>query len=128
MSELIKSVKTVAQAWQDSPYYASAEQWTHLFWNNDTVFRRMFDQLNLSNAVELACGHGRHAERCAYLCGTLTLVDIFPAHLDKCRERFAGKSNVLSSWATAMTLPASLMHRSLPFIRTMPWFTLPPTS
>jgi ubiquinone/menaquinone biosynthesis C-methylase UbiE len=94
MNDLKKSVETVAEAWKESPYYASAEEWTYLFWKSNTIFRILFDQLDLSNVVELACGHGRHAVQCAKLCGKLTLLDIFPSHLEKCRERLAGNSNV----------------------------------
>ncbi len=74
--------------------YETAEQWTRLFWTKDRIFRKLFDQLDLANTVELACGHGRHDEQCSQLCGTLTLIDIFPAHLDKCRQRLAGRTNI----------------------------------
>ena len=38
-----------------------------MFWNADTVFRILFDQLNLSKVLQLACGWG----------GTLNSVLIF---------------------------------------------------
>lgn len=96
MSEatLQQDIAVVAEAWADSPYYADAEQWTFLFWNADTPFRRLFDRLDLTEAVELACGHGRHAAQAAPLAGRLTLVDIFEQNLAACRQRLVGRGNV----------------------------------
>ena len=54
----------VAADWKVSDYYDDAEQdtWT-LFWKLETPFRRLFDQLDTTSTVELACGHGRHCGR-----------------------------------------------------------------
>jgi ubiquinone/menaquinone biosynthesis C-methylase UbiE len=87
-------VKTVAEAWANSKYYARAEEWTHVFWGPKTHFRRLFDRLDLTSVVELACGHGRHAAQTAVRAGHLTLIDIFEANLAACRERLAGAANV----------------------------------
>jgi len=91
--DLLETVRLVASPWQDNEYFKTAEKDTHYLWNNNSLFRQMFLQLNLTNVVELACGHGRHAEWSAAVCESLTLVDIFPEHLDKCRKRLDGKSN-----------------------------------
>jgi hypothetical protein len=48
----------VGAAWRQSPYYDDAERWTILFWNDETPFRKFFDQLDLTTVLELACGHG----------------------------------------------------------------------
>ncbi|MBR0750745.1 class I SAM-dependent methyltransferase [Bradyrhizobium jicamae] len=82
-----KSVKHVASAWKESPYYADAERWTHLFWGNGTIFLRLFKELPLDNVIELAAGHGRHSEQIANQCGTLTLMDIHQENIDACRNR-----------------------------------------
>lgn len=94
--ELFKDVRTVAYPWRYSnhPYYAEAEKATHLFWNSDSEFRKVFNQLNLCNVVELACGQGRHAEISSNFCESLTLLDIFRLNLDVCRQRLGKKSNV----------------------------------
>lgn len=91
---LDESVAIVAAPWAGSSYYAEAEQWTWLFWSERTPFRRMFDQLDLSYVVELACGHGRHAEQIAALCGQLVLFDIFEDNLAICSERLKVHANV----------------------------------
>jgi SAM-dependent methyltransferase len=89
-----KSVSNVAAAWENSPYYERAEKWTYLFWDAQTPFRRLFDQLDLTSVLELACGHGRHAERCAPLAVSLTLMDIFEKNVQACRMRLAAHENV----------------------------------
>jgi ubiquinone/menaquinone biosynthesis C-methylase UbiE len=91
---LEENVRVVSSPWQESAYYEDAEAWTHLFWNESSLFSRLFRRLDLRNTIELACGYGRHAERCVAQCGTLTLVDVFESNLDRCRERLGRHSNV----------------------------------
>ena len=50
--------------------------------------------LDLRETVELACGHGRHAERVAPLAGRLTLIDIHEENLEACRARLRQFDNV----------------------------------
>lgn len=87
-------VELVKAPWDKSLYYDDAEKWTHLFWDENTEFRRQFNKLDLTNAVELACGHGRHSIRVASMAKKLTLVDIFEDNLNKCRQRCSSFSNV----------------------------------
>jgi SAM-dependent methyltransferase len=91
---LESSVAVVAAPWAESSYYADAERWTWLFWDQNSVFRRLFNRLDRSAIIELACGHGRHAERIADLCGHLTLIDVFDTNLTKCADRLKGCPNV----------------------------------
>lgn len=92
--DIQKSVALVAKPWADSSYYEAAERFTSLFWRQGSVFRRLFDRLDLGRVVELACGHGRHAAQIVDRCGHVALMDIFESNLARCRERFSGKSNV----------------------------------
>jgi SAM-dependent methyltransferase len=87
---LASAAREIAAPWAESPYYADAERWTFLFWDADRPFRRLFDRLDLSRTVELAVGHGRHAERAAPLARELTLIDVHEDNLARCRERLAG--------------------------------------
>jgi len=89
MSDLAKSVQIVAQAWKESSYYATAERYLDVFWGEGTVFKRLFDRLDLQAVLELACGHGRHAERVAPLAGHLTLMDVHEENIAVCRTRLA---------------------------------------
>jgi len=93
-SDLQQSVGIVGEAWRDSPYYADAERWTFLFWDEGSPFREYFDRLDLKNVIELACGHGRHSERVAPLASSLTLMDIHDENLEMCRQRLGGFANV----------------------------------
>jgi len=82
-----RSVRTVGKAWKKSTYSADAEKWTFIFWNEDGPFRRMFEQLDMSAVLELACGHGRHAEQMADRTENLILMDIHESNMAACRER-----------------------------------------
>ncbi|KGQ18535.1 Methyltransferase type 11 [Lysobacter dokdonensis DS-58] len=92
--DLAASVDVVGEPWKESAYYADAEQWTFVFWDPAHPFRSYFDRLDLRNTIELACGHGRHAERTAAMAGSLTLMDIHQANLDACRARLGHLPNV----------------------------------
>jgi ubiquinone/menaquinone biosynthesis C-methylase UbiE len=87
-------VDVVKAPWQNSPYYEDAEKWTHLFWGENTRFRKCFDRLDLTSVIELACGFGRHSERVAPKAGKLILIDVFEENLDKCRDRLKLFNNV----------------------------------
>ena len=88
-TELEAAVAVVGAPWAESSFYDDAEGFTHIFWDENTLFRRLFDLLDLSSVVELSCGHGRHSERVAQMTKRLTLVDIFDANLEFCRRRLA---------------------------------------
>jgi ubiquinone/menaquinone biosynthesis C-methylase UbiE len=95
-----------AQVWEDSPYYDHAENWTWLFWSEDHHFLRLFKQLDLTNVLELACGHGRHAEYMLENYGAkvnhLVMMDILQSNIDFCISRmkkFDGVSYVVNDGA-----------------------------
>lgn len=82
-----EQAEQVGRDWVDSPYYASAEQWTFIFWREVGVYRRMFDLLDLEHVVELACGHGRHAEMYRDTARRITLLDILEQNVEHCKTR-----------------------------------------
>ncbi len=92
--DLKTAVAEVAEAWKESAYYADAEQWTFIFWENGRGFKDMFDRLDLTHVIELACGHGRHSERIVNAAKRITLMDIHEANLEACRRRLGGYPNV----------------------------------
>jgi SAM-dependent methyltransferase len=87
-----------AKIWEQSDYYDDAERWTWLFWSEAHPFRPLFDRLDLTRVVELACGHGRHAEHLlghhAQRLGTLVMMDILQANVDYCKSRLGEHRNV----------------------------------
>jgi ubiquinone/menaquinone biosynthesis C-methylase UbiE len=85
--KLQESAAIVSAPWSESPYYDHAEGFTHVFWNENTRFRKLFNMLDLTATLELSCGHGRHAERTAGMTSQLTLVDIHESNLAFCRNR-----------------------------------------
>jgi len=94
MSDIEESVEIVGAPWKESTYYDDAERWTSMFWEDGTPFRELFDKLDLSEVLELACGHGRHSIRAANRCERLILMDIFRENVDRCRRRLRFFSNV----------------------------------
>lgn len=64
------------------------------FWRGGTIFCQMFQQLDLTNVVELACGRGRHVPMYIDKAGGVTLVDILQKNIEICQERFNEYSQI----------------------------------
>jgi SAM-dependent methyltransferase len=92
----------VALDWKASDYYDKAESdaWTDVFWKSGTQFRRLFEKLDTTSTVELACGHGRHsarllnAKRDRTALRSLVLLDVVEENVLHCQERFSHLSEV----------------------------------
>lgn len=86
----------LAEAHIVTPYYQDAEAPGHIeiFWGQDSIFRKMFDKMDLTNVVEIACGRGRHTHQFVDRAGSVTMVDILEPNIAACRRRFEGKQNV----------------------------------
>ena len=123
--ELIKSIGEVIAPWKDSPYYEEAEKWLHIFWDENTTFRKLFNQLDLSSVIEMAAGHGRHAEIVAKKAGEIVVMDVFDENLNVCRKRLKNLDNVKfqkcegaafdgidDAWATSIFCYDAMVHFS----------------
>lgn len=77
-------------------YYREAESadWLSRFWDIGSPFRPMFETLDLTDVVELACGHGRHTAQIVDRAHHVTLVDVNPLAIEVCRTRFAACDHV----------------------------------
>lgn len=64
------------------------KEFVEVFWNKDSVFYKYFEQLDLHNVIELACGRGRHVPYYIDFADKVTLVDILEENMIFCRERF----------------------------------------
>jgi SAM-dependent methyltransferase len=82
--------------WAEHRYYEEAERPRMLatFWGPQSLFRRWFETLDLTNVIEVACGRGLHAAQIVDRVGRLTLVDVNEINIAACRERFCGRDNV----------------------------------
>lgn len=71
-------------------YFESAEDKRSLdtFWGEHSPFRRLFDKLDASYIVELACGRGRHVPQYMDRAEHIVVVDILEKNIQLCRERF----------------------------------------
>ena len=69
-------------------YYKSSENTVDKFWKDDSLFRKMFNQLDTSYIVELACGRGRHVPQYVEMAKQIVLVDILEKNISYCKERF----------------------------------------
>ena len=96
MKTLAEARDQLIKAHTGSPYYSRAEEadWLATFWGDQAVFRRMFTALDLDNALELACGHGRHTAQIIGRTGHITLVDANVECIEACRKRFASHTNI----------------------------------
>lgn len=74
--------------------YAETEEGMHKFWGKDSVFYKMFMQLNLESVVELACGRGRHVPKYIKEAKEIVLVDILEKNISICQDRFKGDSRI----------------------------------
>jgi ubiquinone/menaquinone biosynthesis C-methylase UbiE len=75
-NDLLQIANDIGDNWVESPYYEEAEKWLHIFWDENTPFKKLFTQLNLTHVLELACGHGRHGEKLKGQAKKLTMMDI----------------------------------------------------
>jgi SAM-dependent methyltransferase len=92
----------IARDWKVSGYYDQAESvgWTDVFWKPETQFRRLFEKLDTTSTVDLACGHGRHsarllsAKREQTALQSLVLLDVLEENVLHCKKRFSDVSKV----------------------------------
>jgi ubiquinone/menaquinone biosynthesis C-methylase UbiE len=101
----------IKQDWAAAAYYDIAESESWPFWADGPPFERMFRTLDLTNVIELGCGHGRHAARIRDSAGfgRITLVDVNQSNIAFCRRRFAGDSRfvfLVNSGSDLATLPS----------------------
>lgn len=91
---------------------ANINSWNHFYpWNQDgdewsepwggtlplwshTVYPRIAPSLPAGHILEIAPGRGRFTQFLASLCQELTLVDLNPACIEYCRERFKDHSHI----------------------------------
>lgn len=75
-------------------YFDDAESQVDIFWDNHSIFRKYFVELDLNNVIELACGRGRHVPMYLKEAGQITLVDILDKNIDFCKKRFSDCDNI----------------------------------
>lgn len=79
----------------DFGYYQKAESadWLEGFWNKDSTFVSFFNELDLENTLEIACGAGRHSEQIIHRCKHLWLLDTSEAALEIAEKRLNQNKN-----------------------------------
>jgi ubiquinone/menaquinone biosynthesis C-methylase UbiE len=88
------ATKNIGRDWISSPYYDEAEKYLYVFWAENTIFYKQFCELDCTNIVELACGHGRHVQKYLDKTKTITLVDINQENIDFCQKRYSGENKI----------------------------------
>lgn len=83
---------SIADDWKERQYYEKAEGATQAFWAKSKPFRPLFNRLDRTAILELACGHGRHVPNYIDDAGEVILVDVNRENIDFCKERFSGRS------------------------------------
>lgn len=91
-----RSIERVARDWADHPYFAQAEEgeYTERAWNGALPFRPLFDTMDPTHLVELACGRGRHLPFYRDLCQTITMLDVNETNVSACRERWGDDTRI----------------------------------
>ena len=79
----------IARRWISKPYYENAERSVAFFWADKSHFKPLFEKLDLTHVVEIACGHGRHVPHYLENAGHISLVDVNVENIDFCKERFS---------------------------------------
>lgn len=105
--------QTIIDTWKtenspDYAYYQVFEDHAPAYWRPETIFRQMFDRLDQTSIVEVACGQGRHAANIVDTAGKLWLMDTSVDAIKFVEKRFEGKSNVvpmLSETGDTIDLP-----------------------
>jgi SAM-dependent methyltransferase len=82
-----------------TPYYEAAEanDVVAIFWGDNSLFLPLFDKLDKTAVLELACGHGRHSAKVYSQIGQLTLVDAVEENIAACRNRFSGSTRFVAN-------------------------------
>jgi ubiquinone/menaquinone biosynthesis C-methylase UbiE len=80
----------------DFAYFDAVEESLGNFWKEGGAFRVRFDTLDLTSAVELASGKGRHAAQIADKSGKLVLADTSVDAIEWTKNRFKDKPHVES--------------------------------
>jgi ubiquinone/menaquinone biosynthesis C-methylase UbiE len=75
-------------------YFIDAEKNLDIFWGETSTFLKYFKMLNLTNVVELACGHGRHVNCYKENADSIILVDILKENIEHCKNRFASENKM----------------------------------
>lgn len=92
-ADVLQRAQREGRVWEQSAYYEDAEKWTFLFWSGHLPFRRLFDQLDITHLVELACGRGRHSEyvmrNLRPKVRTITCLDLLASNVDSTARRLA---------------------------------------
>lgn len=69
---------------------AEAQKSLDIFWSDKSPFKQLFDKLDVTSVVELACGRGRHVPQYMNKANAIILVDILQKNIDFCKDRFQG--------------------------------------
>ncbi len=77
-------------------YYKNAENLNALkiFWDDESPFRKLFNCMDITNIVELACGRGRHVPQYIDRTDSVVLVDIVEKNIEFCKNRFQNYSKI----------------------------------
>ncbi|MBS1718221.1 MAG: class I SAM-dependent methyltransferase [Armatimonadetes bacterium] len=92
---LAEIARKVGQDWIETDYYdkAESEEWTNIFWAPNSAFRPMFDRLDTTRILEIACGRGRHSAQLIGKPGEKWMSDINVPNIEHCQKRFKGMAD-----------------------------------
>ena len=75
---LLVIAKSIGSDWIESPYYEDAEKWLHTFWDENSQFKRLFDQEDIIIDIDLTMADTEK----------ITPLDVSQVWADKLQARF----------------------------------------
>lgn len=81
---------------QMDDYFEAAESNENMsiFWGEKSIFRELFDTLDLENVVEIACGRGRHVNKYVNKAKKIILIDCIDKNIEFCKKRYQNYNNI----------------------------------
>ena len=101
----------VKEVWAKNDYYDMAEPYMDAQW--DEIIWPKIKDLDFSNVVDLAAGHGRNSMKLAPISKKLTIVDICPENIEFCSNRFKDLNNINFAVCDGKTIPVKSKSVSL---------------
>ncbi|WP_127110803.1 class I SAM-dependent methyltransferase [Pararhodobacter zhoushanensis] len=96
MTGIEEELERAKDIWAASEFYTNAENSTEYFWDPETPFGRLLEDIDLKGYVlEFACGHGRHTEILVRHAKKVIFSDLIHRNVDLTLSRLAGSKNAV---------------------------------
>lgn len=101
----------VVRMWKDREsrnfvYFDQVESLTNTFWGDGSLFRQLFDKIDSSELLEIACGQGRHTARVPIGYKRIFALDTSTDAVANAKERFRDNQKITVAFSEdGVTIP-----------------------